>query len=122
MTEHEPRACDAAMVRAFEVLGKRWNGMILSVLAAGPASFSELRRALGTISDSMLSDRLMQLGSAELIERTVQAGPPVSVSYGLTTSGRALVPALELLAGWARDALRPKHTAARLADGASAGV
>jgi DNA-binding HxlR family transcriptional regulator len=121
MTEHEPRACDAAMVRAFEVLGKRWNGMILSVLAAGPASFSELRRALGTISDSMLSDRLMQLGSAELIERTVQAGPPVSVSYGLTASGRALVPALELLAGWARDAL-PKSTAARLADGASAGV
>src|SRR3954471_11539910 len=100
MTEHEPRACDAAMVRAFEVLGKRWNGMILSVLAKGPAAFSELRRALGTISDSMLSDRLAELGATGLLERTVESGPPVSVSYELTDAGRALVPALDLLAGW----------------------
>src|SRR5689334_18020731 len=55
MPDHEARACDAAMVRAFEVLGKRWNGMIISVLAGGPAAFSELRRALGTISDPDLS-------------------------------------------------------------------
>jgi len=102
VTDHEVRACDAAMVRAFEVLGKRWNGMILSVLAAAPASFSELRRALGTICDSMLSDRLSELAAAGLVQRTVEAGPPVSVSYGLTDAGRDLVPALDLLAGWAR--------------------
>ena len=108
MTEHEPRACDAAMVRAFEVLGKRWNGMILSVLAGGPAAFSELRRALGTISDSMLSERLTELGSAGLLERSVEAGPPLSTSYGLTDAGRGLVPALELLAGWARTDLAPR--------------
>ncbi|WP_233551300.1 winged helix-turn-helix transcriptional regulator [Amnibacterium setariae] len=105
MTEHEVRACDAAMVRAFEVLGKRWNGMILSVLAQGPAAFSELRRALGTISDSMLSDRLSELASAGLIERSVDPGPPVAVSYGLTASGRGLAPAFDLLAGWARQSL-----------------
>ena len=108
MPEHEIRACDAAMVRAFDVLGKRWNGMIVSVLANDPAAFSELRRALGSISDSMLSDRLAELAAAGLIERSVDAGPPVSVSYGLTEAGLALVPALELLAGWARTSLGPK--------------
>ena len=105
MLEHEPRACDAAMVKAFEVLGKRWNGMILSVLAGGPAAFSELRRALVAISDSMLSERLGELAAAGLIERSVDPGPPVSVSYGLTDSGRGLEPALELLGRWARTSL-----------------
>ena len=28
-TEHEERACDGALVRAFSFLGKRWNGVIL---------------------------------------------------------------------------------------------
>jgi DNA-binding HxlR family transcriptional regulator len=108
MTEHGTRACDAALVRAFEVLGKRWNGVLLGVLAQGPAAFSELRRALGTISDSMLSDRLTELAAAGLIERSVDAGPPVSVSYELTGSGRAVVPVLEGMAGWARSSLGPK--------------
>ena len=108
MPEHEIRACDAAMVRAFDVLGKRWNGMIISVLASDPAAFSELRRALGSISDSMLSDRLAELVAAGLVDRTVDAGPPVSVSYRLTEAGRGLMPALELLAGWARASLGPK--------------
>jgi DNA-binding HxlR family transcriptional regulator len=111
VADHEVRACDAAMVRAFEILGKRWNGMIVSVLANDAAAFSELRRALGSISDSMLSDRLSELTGAGLIQRTVDAGPPVSVSYGLTDAGRALIPALDLLAGWARDSLTPKAPA-----------
>jgi DNA-binding HxlR family transcriptional regulator len=98
---HEPRVCDAALVRAFDVLGKRWNGMILGVLGAGAASFSELRRALGTISDSMLSDRLAELASAGLVLRKVAPGPPVAVSYVLTDTGRALLPALDQLASWA---------------------
>ncbi|WP_375387856.1 winged helix-turn-helix transcriptional regulator [uncultured Amnibacterium sp.] len=115
MPEHEARACDGALVKAFEVLGKRWNGMILSVLAGGPAAFSELRRALGTISDSMLSERLGELAAAGLIERRVAPGPPVSVSYGLTDSGRGLEPALELLGRWARSSL----SGAAEADGAA---
>jgi len=117
VTESEPRACDAAMVRAFEVLGKRWNGMIISVLAEGPAAFSELRRALGTISDSMLSDRLAELAAAGLLERSVDAGPPVAVSYDLTAVGRGLVPALDLLAGWARASLSPRSASTAAASG-----
>jgi DNA-binding HxlR family transcriptional regulator len=61
--EHEPRACDAALSRAFEFLGKRWNGVLLGTLIQGPAGFAELKRGLG-ISDSMLSDRLLELTRA----------------------------------------------------------
>jgi DNA-binding HxlR family transcriptional regulator len=78
----------------------------LSVLGGGPAGFAELRRSLAGISDSVLSDRLGELTAAGLVQRTVEAGPPVSVAYALTPAGRALLPALDALARWAADNVR----------------
>jgi DNA-binding HxlR family transcriptional regulator len=102
--EHEPRACDAALSRAFEFLGKRWNGVLLGTLIQGPAGFAELKRGLG-ISDSVLSDRLVELTRAGLVERTVDTGPPVAVSYALTASGQAVLPAMKALTTWAQENL-----------------
>ena len=103
-SEHEPRACDAALSRAFEFLGKRWNGVLLGTLIQGPAGFAELKRGLG-ISDSMLSDRLVELARAGLVQRTVDTGPPVAVSYALTDNGQAVLPALKALTTWAQENL-----------------
>ncbi|RLV47701.1 transcriptional regulator [Nocardioides mangrovicus] len=105
--EHEPRVCDAALSAVFEVLGKRWNGMLLSVLGQGPAGFSAIARSLG-VSDSVLSDRLSELTRLGLVERTVEPGPPVAVTYGLTDAGVALLPSLQSLGQWARENL-PKR-------------
>jgi DNA-binding HxlR family transcriptional regulator len=102
---HTPQACDGALARAFGFLGKRWNGVIIGVLTGGPATFSGLRRAVGGISDSVLSDRLAELAAAGLVRRTVAAGPPVGVTYELTESGAALMPVLEQLSRWAADNL-----------------
>jgi DNA-binding HxlR family transcriptional regulator len=101
---HEPRACDAALSRAFAFLGKRWNGVLLGTLIQGPLGFAELKRSLG-ISDSMLSDRLSELGRAGLVERTVEEGPPLSVLYTLTDSGLAISPAMQELSSWAQENL-----------------
>jgi DNA-binding HxlR family transcriptional regulator len=98
---------DAALARAFVFLGKRWNGVVLGNLNAGPAGFSELARAIGAISDSVLSERLSDLTEAGLISRTVDAGPPLAVSYALTERGRALMPALEEISRWAHEHLPP---------------
>lgn len=97
---HEPRACSGALARAFGFLGKRWNGVILGTLMHGPARFADLKRAVPGISDSMLSDRLGELTRAGLLERTVDPGPPLGVTYRLTASGEALLPALEALTAW----------------------
>ncbi|MCO1581150.1 helix-turn-helix transcriptional regulator [Crossiella sp. SN42] len=99
------RSCDGALVRVFALLGKRWNGVIIGTLAAGPAGFAELRRAIGGISDSMLSDRLTELTSAGLVLREVRDGPPLAVSYRLSDRGAALLPALDELARWAANHL-----------------
>src|SRR5437868_2942821 len=102
---HDPRACDGALSRAFGFLGKRWNGVLLATLLPGSASFSELKRAVQGISDSVLADRLAELGRAGLVDRFVDAGPPVAVSYSLTPAGQALLPVLRELTTWARENL-----------------
>ena len=102
---HDPNACDGALARAFDFLGKRWNGVILATLILGPLGFADLRRAVGGISDSVLSDRLSGLTRAGLVVRCVDDGPPVSVEYRLTGAGQALLPALNELASWASENL-----------------
>ena len=98
--EHSAPRCDAALTNAFALLGKRWNGMILGALMPGPAGFSEIRRALETISDSVLADRLAELTAAGLVLRQVDEGPPVAVRYQLSESGVDLVPVLRDLMDW----------------------
>jgi DNA-binding HxlR family transcriptional regulator len=100
----EPRTCDASLSRAFEFLGKRWNGVILGTLGQGPSTFSELKRILG-VGDSTLADRLVELTTAGLVKRTVEEGPPIAVSYELTPAGLAVMPAMQALAQWASDNL-----------------
>ena len=91
--------------RAFGFLGKRWTAVLLGHLSAGPAGFRELSRAVDGVSDSVLSDRLSDLTAGGLVKRTVAEGPPLSVTYALTDSGRALMPALEQIAIWAQQHL-----------------
>jgi DNA-binding HxlR family transcriptional regulator len=102
----DARVCDTAITLAFSVLGKRWNGMILSVLGSGSGSFVAIRGAVSGISDTVLADRLVELVEAGLVVRTVTDGPPISVSYELTTAGAELVPTIDELGRWARRNLR----------------
>ncbi|MBS3179028.1 MULTISPECIES: winged helix-turn-helix transcriptional regulator [unclassified Pseudoclavibacter] len=107
---HSAAACDGAISLAFTLLGKRWNGMIIDVLGSQPLTFVALRRAVTGISDAVLSDRLSELAAAGLVERTVSNGPPVSVSYELTTAGQRLIPVLKQLGTWASENLEPARS------------
>jgi DNA-binding HxlR family transcriptional regulator len=106
-------AADASLVRAFDLLGKRWTGVLLGTLRGGPVGFRALARAVPGISDSVLSDRLSELTEAGLVARTVEAGPPVSVTYTLTPAGRALLPALEQIRRWAEHHLTTPSVGSR---------
>ena len=104
-TKLPARTCDQALARAFSVLGKRWNGLLIGALIDGPASFTQLARSVDGISESVLSDRLSELARTGLLLRSVHGGPPVTVTYELTSRGQALVPALRELTRWAADSL-----------------
>jgi DNA-binding HxlR family transcriptional regulator len=66
-------AADASLVRAFDLLGKRWTGVLLGTLSGGPVGFRALARAVPGISDSVLSDRLSELTEADSSLETVEA-------------------------------------------------
>jgi DNA-binding HxlR family transcriptional regulator len=93
--------CDAGLVQAFEILGKRWTGLVLAALSVGPGGFADLRRGLTPITDSVLSDRLNELVNAGLVVRSVTDGRPPGVRYALTDAGSAILPVLEQLGQWA---------------------
>jgi DNA-binding HxlR family transcriptional regulator len=92
---------DVSLKRAFVFLGRPWNASVLGALSSGPAGFREISRSIDGISDSVLSNRLASLTEADLLSRTVDEGPPVSVTYELTDAGRALMPALHQISAWA---------------------
>jgi DNA-binding HxlR family transcriptional regulator len=91
---------------AIELVGKRWTGAILCSLIERPMRFGELGRAVPGLSDRLLSQRLRELEEEGVVEREVEAGSPVRVTYSLTAKGRELRPALHELRTWAR---RWKH-------------
>lgn len=87
---------------AIELIGKRWTGAIISALTEGPLRFGELARAVPGLSDRLLSQRLRELEEEGLVEREVEAGTPVRVSYSLTEKGVELRPAISELKQWAK--------------------
>ncbi|MGW1895105.1 winged helix-turn-helix transcriptional regulator [Streptomyces sp. NPDC002004] len=95
-----PLTADTDLTTAFEVLGRKWNGIILHTLATRPARFGELRTAIGRISTKMLADRLRGLLDAGLV--THDQLPPGPATYTLTDDGRALLPALEQIRCWSQ--------------------
>ncbi len=86
---------------AIELIGKRWTGAIISSLTDGPLRFGALARAIPGLSDRLLSQRLRELEREDLVERTVEPGTPVKVTYGLTAKGADLRPAISELKQWA---------------------
>jgi DNA-binding HxlR family transcriptional regulator len=89
--------------RAVELVGKRWTGAILLVLLDGPLRFSEIRHLVPDLSDRLLSERLKELESEDIVERRVLNGSPVRVEYALTRKGMALEPAVRALKAWAKN-------------------
>jgi DNA-binding HxlR family transcriptional regulator len=86
---------------AIELIGKRWTGAIIFALTEGPLRFGELARAVPGVSDRLLSQRLRELEDEGLVERDVEAGTPVRVTYSLTEKGAELRPAISELKQWA---------------------
>lgn len=98
--ETELQVCPR-LAGVFELFGKRWNAVIVDVLLQRPARFQELGRAVPGLSQRVLSERLRELAEAGLVERQVDTGSPITVTYSLTERGRSLAPAMEAMREWA---------------------
>ncbi len=98
---------------AAEVLGRPWSAMILTALQAGPRRFGELGEAAVGLGTKVLSARLKDLEARGLVQRHVEPGPPVRVSYELTDQGRGFGDVAEAIQRWGRELSPPKARARR---------
>lgn len=65
-----------------------WAPEVLVALRPGPIRFNRLMGVLDGVSDTTLTRRLWELLDAGLLERLVDCGPPIRVSYRLTAVGQ----------------------------------
>ncbi|WP_237773883.1 winged helix-turn-helix transcriptional regulator [Actinosynnema sp. ALI-1.44] len=86
---------------AVEMIGKRWNGVILRELLRGASRYSQLRSAIPSLTDKMLAGRLQELEAEGMVTRTVVDSVPVRVEYALTEKGRDLEATITVLGEWA---------------------
>jgi DNA-binding HxlR family transcriptional regulator len=82
-------------------VGDKWSVLVVNHLGKGPKRFNELRRAIGGISQRMLTLTVRGLERDGLITRTVYPTVPPRVEYALTPLGRDLLGPISALAGWA---------------------
>ncbi len=91
-----------AFQAAVDIVAKPWNALILTVLQPGALRFTELVAQAKGPGEKILSARLKELESCGLVERTVDPGPPVKVSYALTAKGRGFGEVASSIQEWGR--------------------
>ncbi|MCA0422467.1 MAG: helix-turn-helix transcriptional regulator [Proteobacteria bacterium] len=83
-----------------EQLSEKWSLLILHLLAEGPQRTSDLRRAIGGVSEKMLIQTLRKLERNGFVERRSYNEVPPRVDYRLTDLGRSLVPVVKAFDHW----------------------
>jgi DNA-binding HxlR family transcriptional regulator len=84
-------------------VGDKWSVLIVMALCDGPRRFNEVKRAIGTISQRMLTLTLRGMERDGLVKRTVLPTKPPRVDYELTELGHSLREPIERLGKWAID-------------------
>jgi DNA-binding HxlR family transcriptional regulator len=87
------------LARALDVVGDRWNLLIVRQLLVGPARYRELLDGLPGVATNLLADRLRDLESAGVVERRL-AEEGNAITYALTPWGAELREPIESLVRW----------------------
>lgn len=87
------------LARALDIVGDRWNLLIVRQLLVGPARYGELADALPGIASNLLAERLRGLVAAGVVERRLDPERNGAV-YVLTPWGAQLCDAIDSLVRW----------------------
>lgn len=94
------RGLDIEIQNILGHLSGKWKLLILWRLSRERYWFNKLRKNLGNISTSSLTNQLIQLEQAGLIERKVYPETPPVVEYYLSPLGKSLRPVFKALEKW----------------------
>ena len=93
-------AVDCPSREVLKHVTSRWGVLVLMVLEGGTRRFSELRRAIGGVSERMLAQTLQWLEADGLVLREAKEVVPPHVEYSLTPLGREAAARVRGLADW----------------------
>ncbi len=86
------------------LLGGKWKMSIICMLAGRvPLRNAAIKRRLGNITSTMLSQTLRELEADGIIDRKQFNEVPPHVEYSLTEHGKSIIPILVELGTWATD-------------------
>ncbi len=85
------------------LIGDKWKVMILRDLMDGTKRFGELKKAIGRVSQKVLTSQLRDMEEKGLLYRKVYAEVPPKVEYTLTETGYSLRPVLDAMALWGQE-------------------
>ena len=91
---------DPGIRAVLDRLGDKWSLLVIVELTHGPLRFRQLQRAVGGISQRMLTLTVRRLERDGLVRRTVYPTVPAQVDYRLTEMGASLTHLLRALADW----------------------
>lgn len=87
---------------ALDLFEERWTLNIVYALLEGPLAFNALQRAVPSINQSVLKQRLDHLETLGLVTRTVHSLQPPRTSYDLTSAGGALCEVISAAVRWVK--------------------
>lgn len=87
--------CDLDYV--FQIIGSRWDLLIIWHLSDGPLRFTELKKRLGDVNSKTITSHLRDLEKYQIIHREVYPEVPPRVEYSLTAYGQAFHPIFDAL-------------------------
>ncbi|MFE0249502.1 winged helix-turn-helix transcriptional regulator [Streptomyces sp. NPDC059010] len=104
-----------------EHVTSRWGVLVLIELLERPYRFSELRRAIGRVSEKMLTQTLQTLERDGLVHRDAKPVIPPRVDYSLTDLGREAAEQVRALALWTSERMGEVQKAREVYDARKGG-
>lgn len=98
-----------AVARALDVIGDRWTLLLVRELVLGPKRYGDLLAASPGIGTNLLADRLREMESHGLVERTTLPPPAGSTVYRLTDSGAELETVVRAVGRWGTRLMGPRR-------------
>ncbi|GAA4066993.1 helix-turn-helix domain-containing protein [Streptomyces shaanxiensis] len=112
--DHGEAMCPYRLV--LEHLTSRWGVLVLIELRERSYRFSELRRAIGRVSEKMLTQTLQTLERDGLVHRDAKPVIPPRVDYSLTDLGREAAEQVRGLALWTQERMAEVQKAREVYD------
>ena len=97
------------VAKATEIIGEKWNLLILRELLLGTSRFNDFQRSMSRISPTVLNKRLKQLEDTGIIIKKRLSGQK-GYEYRLTPMGKELEPVVEQVAIWGQRWARGQMT------------